>query len=314
MELFELPEFAAGLAAGAIFAFLAGLPGMVSALLGTRRSFPLGGVAFVVAAIVALDSDAVPVFPALALGGIAAAAAARALVGTTRAVLAAAPFAGVLALGFDPDGTWLGSAVFVGAAVVSVVVASFEDVWRAEPIGPAMFALSVLGVALSVPDTEHVAALAGAVLPVAAFGWPLGLLRWGRAGSGASVALVVWVGAIDSRARPASFLATIACFGLLLAFPIAEWLRQRRSGLRPLVNLRFATGSPDIARFRDLEPSALVVLTIAVHGAFVLGAARLAGGFESVAATAIVASTCLVCALAVAIVLGSRARGTLRQD
>jgi hypothetical protein len=314
MELFGLPEFGAGLATGALFAFLSGLPGMVSALRGSRRSFPLGGVAFVAAAVVALGSDGVAVFPALALIGIGAAAAARALVGTTRSALAAAPFAGVLALGFDADGTWLARAVFVGAAVVPIVVATFEEVWREEPIGPMLFALSVLGVSLSVPDTEHVAALAGAVLPVAGFGWPLGLLRLGRAGSGAAVALVVWASAIDSRARPASFLAAIACFGLLLAFPIAEWSRQRRVGLRPFVRPRFAAASPGIARSRDLERSALVVLTIAVHGALVLGAARLGGGFESVAAAAIVASTCLVCALAVAIVLDGRASGILRED
>lgn len=314
MELLDLPELGAGLATGVLFAFLAGLPGMVSALRGVRRSFPLGGAAFVVAAIVALGSDAVPVLPVLALGGIGAASAARALVGTTRSVLAAAPFAGVLALGFDADGTWLPRAVFVCAAVVSIVVSTFEDVWREEPIGPMMFALSVLGVSLAVPDTEHVAALAGAVLPVAAFGWPLGLLRLGRAGSGASVALVVWASAIDARARPASFLAGIACFGLLLALPIAEWLRRRPVGLRRLVRPRFATTPPGTAIFPDLERSALVAFTIGVHGAFVLGAARLAGGFESVAAAAIVAGTCLVCALAVAIVFDGRVSGIVRED
>jgi len=313
MELLDVPEFGAGIAAGVCFAFLAGLPGAVSALRGARRSFPLGAVAFCVAGIVALGPGAVPVLPALALGGIGAAAAARPLIGPTRSVLAAAPFAAVVALGFDADGTWLPRAVFVGATVVPIVVATFEDVRRETPIGPAMFALSVLGVSWCVPDTEHVAALAGAALPVAAFGWPLGLVRLGRAGSGASVALVVWASALDSRARPASVLAGIACFGLLLAVPVADRLRRRPVGRRS-VRPRFTTASPARPRPRDRERSLLAVVTIAVHGAFVLGAARLAGGFESVAAAAIVAGTCLVCALAVATVLDGRASEIVRED
>lgn len=307
MELLDRPEFASGLASGVLFTSVAVLAALVSTARLGRRTLPLGGAAFVLAGLVALGRGEVPPLQLVALGGLAGVAGASRLIGTARAVAAASPFAAVLALGLDV-GPWPARVVFVAVALVPVLVAAFEDAWPGAPVGPPLFAASVVGVALSVPDTEHAAALAGAAVPLAAVGWPLALLRLGRAGAGAAAALVVWAAALDTTARPATLLAAVACFALLCTFPLAARVRRSRAAAwtRP-------PGAPSARPGRAAPvpaPGVAPVLgVLGAHVALVLGAARLAGGFESVAATAIVASTCVVCSFAVSAVLVAGAGG-----
>jgi hypothetical protein len=78
-----------------------------------------------------------------------------------------------------------------------------------------------------VPDTEEAAALLGASVPAALWGWPVGRARLGPAGAAGTTALIVWVSAVGGRGRPPSIVGAVACLGLLATLPAGRWLADR---------------------------------------------------------------------------------------
>ena len=122
-------------------------------------------------------------------------------------------------------GWWL-----VAALVLGLLVADYD---RSCPrtdrfaVAPVLSAVTVFGVWVTVPETQHVVVLMGAVLPVAAVAF-LRPTRLGIPGAFAAVAVIAWVVEVDGQARDGAVVGSLACLGLLLLEPVL-----RRAGLVP---------------------------------------------------------------------------------
>jgi hypothetical protein len=84
---------------------------------------------------------------------------------------------------------------------------------------PVLLAVTVFGVWVTVPETQHVVVLMGAALPVAAVAF-LRPTSLGIPGAFAAVAVLAWVIEVDGQARDGAVVGSIACLGLLLFEPV----------------------------------------------------------------------------------------------
>ncbi len=199
-------------------------------------------------------------------------------------------------LDVDP-GWWIVAALVLGA------LAADYDVPRTRPrkrelapsfgggfgATPVLLAVTVFGVWVTVPETQHVVVLMGAVLPVAAvaFLWPT---RLGIPGSFAAVAVIAWVVEVDGQARDGAVVGSLACLGLLLLEPVL-----RRAGLVP-------HDEPAPERTSKLPLSRAGSLV--VHGVLVAWCSRVAGMMDS----AVLAGALVVVGYVVAGVVVGRMR------
>jgi hypothetical protein len=111
------------------------------------------------------------------------------------------------------------------AAIVAVPVLAFHfPRWAARVVLP-LLAITSAGIYLTVPDTERVKV----VMAVLAIG--------GVVGFAAAITVPPWVIAatafvmmgtaiLDSGGRAAAIVRAAGCFGVLLALPVAGWLRK----------------------------------------------------------------------------------------
>jgi hypothetical protein len=169
---------------------------------------------------------------------------------------------------------WVRVLVTLAASGGALVAAEFDHTWRADAPGLTLFGVSALGVYATVPDTEAVAALVGASLPLLVLGWPARLATLGRAGAAATVALLVWAGAVGGEGRPASIIGVVACLGLLVGSPVGRLLLPR-------VGDRLGRARPGTLAF------SLVVSQIVL----VLVAARVGGQLSNPLAAAAIGAT-----------------------
>ena len=116
---------------------------------------------------------------------------------------------------------WIVWLLFGAMAVGGTLVASGDQRLRSPILGPGLFAISLAGVFLDVPDTEEMLVLLGVMAPLVLLGWPLGLSRLGGAGSYMAVGTLIWAAAWGGIGRPGSVLGAIACLGVLLLVPLA---------------------------------------------------------------------------------------------
>jgi hypothetical protein len=276
-SLLDQPEFRSGVAAGAGLAAL----GVAAGLLATdrgRRVVPIGGLLVAIGFV--LGSRSSPHLPKsipvglllLAAGGLAAGRLARrqralALLG----IAFATPGAVVLAahtrvhaassVHSISHAAWIAPLVALSIIVGGPLLADFDRRYGARGWPMALYAVSVVGVYFTVPDTERALVLLGVSLPLALLGWPFTFVSLGSAGSYAAVGVLVWVGATDGRGRQAAIVGAIACLGLLVVDPAARVLRRRRSTVFALL------------------PTSVwaVVPVVALHLALVYIASRVAG-------------------------------------
>jgi hypothetical protein len=91
-------------------------------------------------------------------------------------------------------------------------------------LGPPLLAVTAGGVYATVPDTELVIPVLGALVTTALLGGPR---AWGRLGAaaGAPLAVLYWVAANDGLGRESSIVGAIGSLGLLLVVPLVP--RQR---------------------------------------------------------------------------------------
>jgi hypothetical protein len=213
-----------------------------------------GGVALTVAALLAISrARAVPVEVLVAVAGIGLAAGLGSRPGWLVRAAMAAPFAAVLAVDSSPT-AWTRVAVGLVATLGTLSAADLDRRPGWGRLNPALYAMSVAGVFVAVPDTEEAAALLGAALPLAVVAWWVPWARLGGAGAASATALLVWTTAVGGRGRPPSIVGGLACLGLLVAVPVLDGLLRR-------------------VRSRPPWPTGAVL----VHGASVLVAARIAG-------------------------------------
>lgn len=98
--------------------------------------------------------------------------------------------------------------------------------WSLAGIGPALWAVTVFGVWVTVPETQHVVPLIGAAVPIVLLGlpWPRPLASLGRVGASASVALLAWGIAVDGFNRNGAVIGAFACLGVLAIEPVVRRL------------------------------------------------------------------------------------------
>ncbi|MFM8305246.1 MAG: hypothetical protein ACKOA9_13285 [Actinomycetota bacterium] len=300
-ELLENPGFRTGIGVGLVVlvitlvALVAQVALVARAALAARVA-PIAAIAVVVAATGGLRAADAPMPGAtrLLLGLallLAVPMAVAAALGHDRrsgpaGMLAAVPGAALVASAASvPDvAAWVPWAVFGATVVGGAMVTDFDGANRAAGLGPVLLAVAVLGMYSTLPDTEQVVVVVGAVLPLALLGMPVAVASFG-AGAYGIVGLVGWVAAVGGRGRPGSVVAAIACLGLMLVEPVVR--RTVRGRLR-------APTSP-----RSAVAAGFVVVQVPL----VLVIARVAGLRTSGLAAAALSALALVTATVVGVVL-----------
>jgi hypothetical protein len=284
--ILDSPEFTAGIRFGGVAVAVAAVVGLVWYAVRKERA-PVAGVALAGAALLGL-ADIFDVPQALVVGTALVAAA-----GLVAALLPWPELAGlvlsipgaVVVASSDgiPDAAWMRPLVVVTIVAGGTALASFDDRWREHTFAPVLFPMCVLGVYFTVPDTEHLLVLLGAAIAVPLLGWPLPVASFGRPGSYAAVAVLMWAAALDGVGRTASVVGAAACLGLLVAEPVATLIARRE---------------PD----PDSLPGPLQVVPFAAaHGVLVYVASRVAGlGSEPVLAAVISAIALTLAVIGVA--------------
>ncbi|MCU1430158.1 MAG: hypothetical protein JWL83_4158 [Actinomycetia bacterium] len=225
--------FSEGLLTSALACGLVLLVGMFT----VRGRASVAGVPFVVACIVTFEGFGpfaeIARVPTRVLIGLAALVA-----GGLAVRLAALPFGGAVLL-FLPGGlvlgygtglaapgwpAWVQPLVAIGTAVGGALVADTDRARRHVSLGPILLAVAIAGVAATVPDTEHIAVLLGAAVPLLVWAFPMPVASLGPEGAAAATGLLLWVAAIDGRGRPGSIVGALGCLGLLLVEPIGRRL------------------------------------------------------------------------------------------
>lgn len=118
----------------------------------------------------------------------------------------------------DVEPGWWIAAALVGGLLVAGYDRSGEGRDRTAA-GPVLLAVTVFGCWVTVPETQHVVVLVGAVLPVAAVSF-LRPTRLGVPGAFAAVAVIAWVVEVDGRARAGAVVGALACLGLMALAPV----------------------------------------------------------------------------------------------
>jgi hypothetical protein len=278
VDLWNAPEFREGLWFGVIAAIVLLLVGLAVAARGRGRPLPIAGVVLAVGGLWSIsDTWNVPAAVVLGVIGVGAAAALARVPWMPRwlCVALALPFAA--AIGFRGElvaDSWVRVLVTLAASGGALMAAEFDHAWRAETPGLTLIGVSALGVYATVPDTEVAAALVGVALPLLVLGWPTRFATLGRAGAAASVALVVWAGAVGGEGRPASIIGVVACLGLLVGSPVGRLLLPRVGG-----------------RLGRARPGALALSLVASQIVLVLVAARVGGQLSNPLAAAALGAT-----------------------
>jgi len=243
--------FRVGVVFGAVAAVVAALVALRGG--GGPARHPWAGLAFVGAAYAGFDERSLgegDLLAGLAVLGLGAAAAARLLDGRgvagRRAVEVAVTVPGAVLVARSADGRgpgWVPPALAVVIVVGGVLVADIDRRVQLAPgtrgplglsaagLVPVLLAVTVFGVWVTTPETEHVVVLAGVTLPVALLGWPRPLASLGTAGASLVTALVAWTVAVDGAERPGAVIGGFACLGVLAVEPATRWaLALHRDG------------------------------------------------------------------------------------
>jgi hypothetical protein len=224
IEVLTGPAFFTGIIAGATALVI----GWLAYLLFNEGKRPsrAGGLVLTVAAVAAIA--VVDQIPSGAVLGIAFLAVAGWLpLPVIFSPLLALP--GAMLLAFDGGITsadWVPWFIIVAIVLAAPLVASFDRAYAPTGIPFPMYALAVVGLFFTVPDTEVAVVLLGTALAGTFLGWPKPLFALGRGGAFALVGLFVWVAGTGGSARPVTVIVAVACLGLLVAEPVGRWLSQ----------------------------------------------------------------------------------------
>jgi hypothetical protein len=170
---------------------------------------------------------------------------------------------------------WVPVVAVVAAVVAAGALFLFDQPRREVGVAPLLLAMTIGGAFLAIPDTELLVLLGAATAPLVA----LSLRRAGPQLGVSAVplaAIFVWAAAYEARGRPASFIAAMACWGLIVLEPALRLVRAPR--LSSLVvsasHLAFVVV---VARGAGLERSATVTAVKVTCVAVVAIVLRLVG-------------------------------------
>lgn len=226
------------------------------------RCIPLAGVVLV-APLVIVESDG-RVLSLLGLGGLGALLIAGFSVPADRPIVwhGAATVPGALMLGLDGVGA-TAALVFVGVPVGAAAIRMFERGHDYEH-GLAAIAAAIAGggAFLTVPDTEHIALIAGAGVAVGVL--VIAVPRFGLGGSGPVwLGAFLWAVAVDGSARVAGIVGALGALGVLVIDPLVR------------SNLRLHRG---LLTYIPISPERLHVVSVAaLQTAIAVFTSRVAG-------------------------------------
>ena len=294
-DVIDRPEFGAGLRWGFALTALAAVAGIISIRL-FRRPVPVAGL--VVALALARGMTEWDGLPANVSRGLTYLALAGLLAGVLASlwpplaysgVLLAIPGAALLTSNTGlPDVSWVAPLVVVTVVVGGSFVADFDRRYHQRGWAVVMYAVSVVGVYFTVPDTEHALVLLGASLPLVLLGWPFALASLGTVGAYPAVGALAWITAYEGLGRRSSIVAGVACLGLFVSEPLARVFRLGASTV-----------------FDALPRRIWMVVPVAMaHLVLVFVASRVAGLRTVVGQAVIIAGIDLVVGTAVVLALG----------
>lgn len=287
-------QFLAGFRWGVILA-AAGLVGSLIWRRWRNERAPFAGLAAVVAASIAMpvarprDTGLVMGLALLALAGAFFPWARRV---PLLASITAFPGAWFIARSALPESGWVIPLIFGVTILSGPVIAWFDRTATTSPLPMLLFAISIVGVWVTVPDTEEVLVLLGAITAPSLAVWPLGLGRLGPIGAYALGGLFMWVIAWGGRGRPGSIVGAAAALGMLLAAPVAAWIARKGA----------------VTRGGWVGPSLLVL-----HALVVAVVARIAGAKTDALDAAVVVLPAVTAATLVWLVVERLAGATPRQ-
>lgn len=193
-----------------------------------------------------------------------------------------------------------GAAVAVGALAAVMPVQLTDDHRRVVVLVTLVAALAAAGTAgrygreavvisaaaaaaafVAVPDTERIGLVVGSagILGAAAILWARGPLRSVLPGGAAVLAAMVsWAAAVESRGRPASYVAVAAVLSLLIVVPVVgSWLGRLPLAATTLIAGALALGVGRTAGLEaEVAPAALQALAWTVAAAVVIAVVSLA--------------------------------------
>jgi hypothetical protein len=257
-----------GFRTGLRFGLMAVAVVAVVALIG-RRSRPWAGIAFVVAGVLAIDdaftveNEMVIALAVLAVGGFLA-------MRFPPPVWAIAAVPGAVlftrATELDEPG-WAFATILAATLVGGLLMADFDKSFARTGLPPVLLAISLLGVYVTTPETQHAILLTGAALPLALLGWPRPLGSLGVGGSFAATALVSWTVVLDGSFRPSSVVGGLACLGMFAIEPVV----RRVLGVTEVRQVLWVAGlhlvvvgaCSRVAGLRDSTTQALVLTALA---------------------------------------------------
>lgn len=294
-EVLDRPEFRAGLRSSAGLTALAAIAGLVSTRL-FRRPAPVAGLIVTLALVKGMKQfDGLPTNVTRGLVYLAVAGFSVGILASLWRPLAFTglffAFPGASLLTSDtglPEARWVGPLVVVTVVVGGTLVADFDRRHYERGWSVVLFAVSVVGVYFTVPDTERALVLLGATLPILLLGWPFALATLGTAGSYTAVGALAWIAGVEGFGRHSSIVAAVACLGLFVVEPLARLLRLGASTI-----------------FDRLPERLWMVFPVAAaHLVLVFVASRIAGLRTAVGQAAVIATVDLVIGVAVVLMLG----------
>lgn len=123
-----------------------------------------------------------------------------------------------------PTEHWVAPLVVATTVVGGTLVADLDRRHARRGWGPVLFAITVVGVYFTVPDTELALVLLGASLPIVVLGWPFALTSIGWVGAYPAVGALAWTAAYEGAGRPSAIVPAVACLGLFIVEPVLRLL------------------------------------------------------------------------------------------
>jgi hypothetical protein len=224
-------EFLAGLRWGGIAAGMALLGALIWRRFRKERA-PFVGLAGAGAILLAMPT--VRPLNGTFLGGLGLLAMAGVIFPWTRRypflpVVAALPGAWLVATSGLPGPGWVPVMVFGVATICGPVISWFDEAAQVSQLPVLLFAISVAGVYVTVPDTEEALVMLGALAAPTLLAWPLRTARLGAVGGHVLVGVFLWVVAWGGRGREGSMVGAVAALGMLFAAPIGAWMARKQS-------------------------------------------------------------------------------------
>ena len=168
-----------------------------------------------------------------------------------------------------PDETWVLVAFPFVVLAIGMAVRTLNQPPISELLG-VMFAVSIFGVWVTVPETDMIRVLLGVSIPLALVTLPVIRGRVTGAGAFALMGLIAWLTVDGGSARPVSIIGGWAAMGLLPLIPLVGLHRRspRRGPILGLHVIAVVLASRVVGSWESVVAASVGVLVLAV--AFVM--------------------------------------------